>query len=70
MSIPEGWKEGPWYVTSREGWGDPNYCAVLCKATDPNDDEMTILIAEHLTLETAERIVRAVNIETIKDNAQ
>lgn len=55
------WKEGPWYVSSREGWGDPNYCAVLMQATDPNGDEMTVLIAEHLTRETAELIAKAVN---------
>ncbi len=68
--MPEGWKEAPWYVTSREGWGDPNYCAVLCTATDKNGDEITVLIAEHLTRETADRIANAVNLKTIKDNAQ
>ena len=57
----DGWKESPWYVASREKWGDPDYCAVLCTATDPNGDKITVLIAEHLTRETAERIVNAVN---------
>lgn len=57
----DDWKEGPWYVSTRKGWGDPNYCAVLCEATDLNGDKVTVLIAEHLTKKTAERIVRAVN---------
>jgi hypothetical protein len=61
MGGRDDWKEGPWYVSSREGWGNPDYCAVLCKATDKNGDEVTVLIAENQTRETAERVVRAVN---------